>query len=330
MRNIHEKCGGTLVRWGGRRRRCARCGHTVTRWPRRRGRKRKRTSAIVAQRYLRGESAVSAAIARKRLRPADAVERAVRRSCEQFFAHAPWPPVPAAVPLIAVADALMVRTEERVCVIYLILVRPVAADRAVIMPPLIQDGKESWQGWQEAFAALHPDVRRRIIALACDGHRGLYSVALRHRWHIQFCIFHLIAKIQGRRSRNRYGRHRQEGKAIMARVRTVLMGLEDAEVTAALKELNDFRSRTRSPQLKRYLSGFIRHHHLYRTYLRYPKLNLPRTSNSAESLIRIIRKLLSRAHGFRASKSLTLWVHALLKERRTMTCNGGIPTELTR
>src|SRR3989344_646331 len=323
MGNIHEKCGGILVKWGGRRRRCVHCRCTVTRWPRRRGRKRKRTSAMIARRYLRGESAVSAAIACKRLRSADGVERAVRRSREQFFAHTPWPLVPDAVPLIAVADALMVRTEKRVCVIYLILVRPVAADRAVIMPPFIQDGKESWQGWQDAFAALPHDIRHRIAALVCDGHRGLYSVALRHRWRIQFCIFHMIAKIQGRRSQSAYGRHQEEGTRIMTRVRTILMSARNEEVVTALKELDACRMSTHSPQLRRYLSAFIRRHHLWRTYLEYPELRLPRTSNTAESLVRIIRKMLSRAHGFRTRSSLTRWIDALIKERKSMMCNSS-------
>jgi len=279
---------------------------------------------MIAQRYLRGEDAASAAIARKRLRSADAVERVVRRSREQFFAHAPWPLVPDAVPLIAIADALMVRTEKRVCVIYLILVRPVAANRAVIMQPLIQEGKESWQGWQDAFAALPCDVRHRIAALVCDGHRGLYSVALRHKWHIQFCVFHIIAKIQGRRSQSRYGRHRAEGTRIMAQVRTILMSARNEEVMSALKELDAFRMSTHSPQLKRYLSAFIRRHHLWRTYLEYPELRLPRTSNTAESLVCIIRKMLNRAHGFRTRSSLTQWINALIKERQSMTCNSGV------
>lgn len=311
------------MKWGGRRRRCARCGQTVSRWARRRGRKRKRGSVLAAQRYLRGESASCAAIARMRLHPADAIERSVRRSRDQFLARAPWPSVPVSVPLIAIADAMMVNTEKRVSVVYLILVRPVAADRAIIMPPLIQDGKESWQGWQDAFAALPADIRRRIAALVCDGHRGLYSVALRYGWRIQFCIFHLIAKIRGRRSQSRYGRHREEGTSVMARVRAVLTSAREEDAMAALGDIAAFRASTNSPQLKRYLSGFIRHHRLYRTHLMYPELRLPRTSNTAESLVRIVRKMLGRAHGFRTRSSLTQWVSALIKERQTMMCNSS-------
>ena len=110
----------------------------------------------------------------------------------------------------------------------------------------------------------------------------------------------------------------------MAQVRTVVTSREPEEVELALEKLDTFRMCTRSSQLTRYLSGFIRYHALYRTYLTHPELHLPRTSNTAESLVRIIRKLLGRAHGFRTRSSLTRWIGALVKERQTMTCNSSV------
>lgn len=97
-----------------------------------------------------------------------------------------------------------------------------------------------------------------------------------------------------------------------------------------LGELVTHRALLGAGQIQRYLSGFFRNMPEYRTYLHNPRLHLPRTSNAAEALVGIIRRFLSRAHGFRTHASLIRWVRTLLKERQTIACNGSPPTKLLR
>lgn len=330
MTTLHENCGGIIIRWGGRRRRCRKCGLTKSVWKRRRGRRRKRTARALAQKYVQREIPPLSIAARQRAQSEDKLQRSLKRSVEYFIAHTPWPDIPLTTPLIAVADAVILHVEKRIYTFYLVLLRSVDGNRAIITKPYIQEGKESWLGWQRAFNMLPPEVHRLIVALVCDGHKGLYSVARRNKWKIQLCIFHILAKIQGRRSRWAYSRHREEGTRLYQLLKKALTSISQQNVSDALIELEELRIQTRSPQLKGYLSGFIKRHRLYRTYLIHPELHLPRTSNSTESLIRMIRKLLSRTHGFRTKDSLIHWIEVLLKSKQTMACNGFSPTELTR
>lgn len=322
MTTLHENCGGSIIRWGGRRRRCGRCGATRSMWKRRRGRKRQRVLRALVHKYVQREMPPLSIAARQRTQSKHQLQRALKHSVEYFLLHTPWPAISTKTVIIAVADAVMVHVEKRIYTFYLILLRPVDDNRAVITKPYIQEGKESWHGWQKAFQTLSPEVHRLIVALVCDGHRGLYSVAQRNSWYIQFCIFHILAKIQGRRSRWAHSRHQGEGTRLYQVLKSVLTSTSEQEVSCALNELKELQMHTCSPQLKGYLSGFIKRHHLYRTYLIHPELHLPRTSNSAEALIRIIRTLLSRAHGFRTKDSLMHWIEALLKSRKTIACNG--------
>lgn len=330
MKTLHENCGGKVIKWSRRRRRCVSCSTTWSAWKRKRGRKRKRFPSMLAYKYLKREIPSLSVIAHKHHLSKDHYQRTLQRSLQHFLRHTSWPTIPSGVPLVAIADAMMARVEKRIFTFYLILLRPHKKHRAIITAPYVKEGKESWQGWQEAFARLSPKALKAVVALVCDGHRGLYSVALHKKWLIQFCVFHIIAKIQGRRSRWTRSRHRQEGERFYQLLGVVLTNTSETKVLTALDGLANIREHTHSPQLKRYLSGLIRNRRLYRTYLLYPDLHLPRTSNSAEALIQIIRTLLNRAHGFRTVPALTRWVYALLKLKQTIACNGFSPTELTR
>lgn len=241
-----------------------------------------------------------------------------------------WPSLPSRHPLIAVADAVRIHAEKRIHTLYLILVRPASASRAWIAPPYVQEGKETWWGWQQAFDALPERTRAGIVALVSDGHKGLVSAAHRHEWLVQHCHFHLIAKLQGRRSRWASSRHRLAGEYLYALVHEILTH-PDEEVAYRLRdELEAHRIALGSGQIQSYLSAFLREMPEYRTYLNYPDLHIPRTSNSAEALVAMIRRLLSRAHGFRTRASLMRWVTAFLKVQQTIACNGSSPTILLR
>ena len=97
---------------------------------------------------------------------------------------------------------------------------------------------------------------------------------------------------------------------------------EQALCMPAFAELECIMDETSSRVLRSVLSGFLTHYRDYRTYLVYPELYLPRTSNTAESLIGMIRSLCYRARGFRTIHALRAWIEALIKHRRTVRCNG--------
>lgn len=325
MATLHENspcCRGTVWRFGFRRRQCAGCRRTWRVWQRSRGRRRRRLSTDLIPRYLdRRSSTLCVRAAQLGLQP-QAMSARIQRALGVFLERTPWPPLPDGT-LIAIADAFMQRVGRSVCTCYLILLRRTTDITAVITPPTILPGRESWLGWQQAFASLPESVKLRIVAMVCDGHRGLTSLAQRHGWLLQRCHFHLLASVQGRRSRWVRSRHRAMGGRLYRLVRHVLATRDESTILPTLTALEVIAWDTHSPVLRKVLSGFITHFRDYRTYLEHPELHLPRTSNAVEAVVAMVRDLQHRARGFRGNAAFSRWLTALYKHHRTIICNGS-------
>ena len=325
MNTLHEKspcCRAIVRRFGGRRRQCSVCWKTWRVCQRGRGRTRQRISATLIVRYLRREIPSRYAQARFSGISISTLRDRLIRSRDIFLARTPWPTISNDQPLIVIADAMVETFHSGTCTLYIILLRAVSSDEAVITEPLILTGTETREGWQEAFERLPKTARNAILALVCDGNRGLLAVARSHSWIVQRCHFHLLAAIQGRRSRWTRSRHRVMGEQLYQLVRHVITTPDQDTIMRCLTKLEVIGWDTRSLVLRKVLSGFLTSYMDYRTYLTHTHLRLPTTSNAVESLIGSIRDLCYRARGFRTAESLICWVHALLKLKRTIKCNG--------
>jgi hypothetical protein len=241
----------------------------------------------------------------------------MRQEVRHFVARTPWPAAPPGK-LIVIADAFYVHVSRHRLTVYLTLLKEVGTAIAVVTPPTILDGTESYLGWHAHFATLPHSVSRRLIAAVCDGRVGLLAVVRERNLILQRCHFHLIARIQIKRSKWRSSRHFAEGVRLYRLARTVLTA---RRVGPALTTLIGEARRTDTRALKTILLGLAAHYPDYRAYLRYPRLTLPTTTGSAESLIGSIREMLRRMHGLRTQGALELWLTAYLKYRRTIRCN---------
>lgn len=242
---------------------------------------------------------------------------ASRRHCVN---RCPWPPPPAGGPLIAVADALVKHVERHWHTWYFVLVRRPADMHAVILPPYHERGTETQEGWARAFAQLPGEVHTRIGALVSDGHAGLVNHAKRQGWLIQRCHFHLLARLQGRRSRWRSGRHVAEGQRIFSLTRQILTVTDAAALPPVVNALEEIGWTSSSPEIRRVLSGFVNHVDDYRTYLRHPELRLPTTNNAAETLIGLVEAVMRHARGFRNAAVTHEWVTVVVKTRSSIRC----------
>lgn len=326
MKKLHEKspcCWGQIRRFGKRHRQCVTCKRTWRVWQRKRDRKKFRASVDFFVRYLEHQIPSLAGLA-KRCGLSEAVfKNRLKRSRQKFTSKTPWPSLPQRQPLVAVADAIVQYTKKGWYTFYFILIRPTKGNRAVICEPYVKKGTEIYLGWSEALDRLPKKVKSSIAALVCDGHSGLVNCARQYGWLVQRCHFHLIARLQSRRSKWRTGRHQEEGKRIYKLVNRVLTTKKEKTILKALIELEEIGWLSSSPEISRTLSGFVKHFEDYRTYLKYPELNLPKTSNTAESLIGCIQKLCQRARGFASFDSLKKWIEALIKYKRFIRCNGS-------
>lgn len=326
MNKLHAKspcCQEKIYHFGNRRRQCSRCKQTWRIRKKKRGRKSEREGSKFSIRYLKHEIPSIYARSRATGESNKKLKDRLRRSLNYFLSHSNWPTLPKNEPLIAVADAAIQFIEGKLYTFHFILIRRINESYAFIAKPYIRQGSEVAAGWDEAFELLPNKTKDSITAVVCDGHGGLTSLAKKHRWIIQRCQFHLIARIQSRRSKWKLSRHKEEGRLIYNLVKEVLVSLDDPKIQICLSEIKKIALLASSSwELKTTLLGFTKHYQDYRTYLNYPKLNLPRTSNSAESLIGGIRYLCHRARGFRTLLSLTKWIHAFLKNKQKFKCNG--------
>lgn len=319
----HEKstcCRAKIIKYGRKRRQCVGCQRTWSVWKRRRGRKKKRVDANFVRAFLSREIASLVAVAKHRRCSETHMQDVLRNSRAYFIQHTSWSTIPEG-PLIIIADAVVELIEQQWYSIYLLLVRPIVGTEATILPPLIRPGTETVPGWRAAMDTIAPSVRGRIQAIVCDGHRGLVQEGTWRGWVIQRCHFHLLARIQSRRSRFQIARNKDEAEIIFTHVRTVLFSRDDASVQASLGALEEIGWGSSSPEIRTVLSGFVTHYQDYRSYLTHPELHLPTTNNSAESLASMLADLKHRMRGFPTLRSFEQWMTALLKFKQTIVCN---------
>ena len=325
MKKLHAKsfcCRSHIRHFGGRRRQCSSCGKTWTSRPKQRGRKRKRGSKLLLQRYLAHTTLSPNARSKLSGRAPDSFEIKLRRSRDLFLRTTAWSVLPTTFPIIAIVDALLKRFAGRFWTLYCIFLRRPNESRAVIVKPYLLPGRETQLGWREAFERLPVVTRRKIRAVVCDGHRGPVNYAKQHRWLIQRCHFHLLAAIQGRRSRGRKSRHSIEGQRIYSLVKRCLETTNEADAQTLVYQIENESLDTKSPQLRIILRGFVNFYEDYRQYHYHPELHLPTTSNAAESFIGSIEELCHQTRGFVSPVAFQAWIFALAKLKQTITCNG--------
>lgn len=334
MQKIHAKspcCRAKLRRFGRRRRQCSQCFSTWRIRKKRRGRKQIRISYDFILAYLQKRVSSLRDLALRRCCGKDHLQVLLRRSLTKYVKDLSpkWSTaIEGMEPLIAIADAIWYRLQGEKHTIYVILLRPVSSNKAVICPPIILCGHEDRAGWNEAFACLPASLKNRVVALVCDGGSGLIWFAHDHHWIIQRCHFHLIAAVQNYLTTGPRSMNLDYAQSVLKLVQSLLRTADPSKVRALLHKLERIRKQSHSRGLRRVLGGLITNHVDFHAYLNYLKYNLPTTSNAAESCIQCFRDLMYRARGFRSQSALILWLTALALFKKTIHCNGKKSTKL--
>lgn len=318
MNKIHEKsscCGAAIRRFGQRRRQCSSCLKTWRVWQRKRGRTKHRIQIEMLLRYFQGN------LPRTSLNRYTRAAR-LRNILHVFNEKTSWHPIPDG-PLIAIVDGLVEYFNGEKYTLYLILLRSVSGYQAVILPPYLSICTESGREWNEALMRLPSEVHKRIIALVCDGHTGLISVAKGFGWVVQRCHFHLLARIEHCVSFGHLGKNRKLGIKLKKLAQYVLY-CSKTKALYALEQLATIKPTINSSAFRTVISGFIQNYRDYRQYLEFPLYCLPTTSNSAEHLVGLIRNLQYRARGFRTPISFMAWVTGFCKYKKIITCRPKI------
>lgn len=310
-------CQAPIQRFGGRRRRCRACGRTWRVYPHRRGRKRVRPTAhvvirtIAERRPLGTQRGASLAARRKRFQTA----------LRWWLAHTRPPAIPPG-PLVLLIDGVWCRFGSHDWTLYLIAFKPLGESRAYFVDPPLLPGREAGLTWHAVLQELGPDVLRRVVAVVTDGFRGSHTLARHHNWLHQRCHFHLVAQLQQRR-----GRHLQLPGA--GAKQTVYEAVRAAVVTDSPQILRRLQRQLRRAladpacrgRVRLIVGGILRHLDAFRTYRRYPQLDLPTTTNVVESMARRIR---DRIRTLRTPAAVQRWAVAIIRLRPSLKCNGRL------
>lgn len=312
-------------RHGKRRRRCADCGATWSVWKRRQGRKRRaRRLKRLRRTFVHGLSVRQQTF----LSGLDyETTKARHRHVLEHILGLTWPTPQVRGQLILLLDGLWFRILDERWVVYLMALRSVSGTTVRFLRPVVCRENESAEGWQRAVSQIPACLQKRICALVSDGLRGLRRLAKERSWRYQWCHFHLLgrlANVFGTRKRTvawLEGRHTSEGY-----IRELIMTPSKRRVRILRRALNVL---WRDPECPRKIRMIIRevlgHADELRTYLDYPELRLPATSNVMESLNSRLRSLAGRSRGFRTGQALERWIVACVYFNSKSKCHPKIP-----
>lgn len=314
-------CRAQIIRYGGKRRQCVSCNRTWTVRPKRRGRKKFRAAANLIDRYFSGSISSIRSLAKHNGWNRDRAQKMMQRSLEHYVARHgnDWQSsLPKNGKLVAMADAMWHHIGKQRITVFIILIRPFCRTEAAIMLPSFWPGHEDGPGWEYAWQQVPNTYKRRICALICDGQRWLIDFGRQQSWVVQRCQFHLLANLQmylGTRDRDRNSR-------VMKLVRCLFNTTDRQRSRHILNQLAKYRMMSKSRGIRRVLSGLETNYIDFQSYLCHPKMNLPITTNAAESCIKGIRELMRRCRGFRSPETLKLWIVGYVLWKKSIRCGG--------
>lgn len=234
----------------------------------------------------------------------------------------PWTAQIPSGPLLLIIDALWFRFRGKRWTAYLMAVRSVRGEDAVFLRPILQQERESAEGWRRCVSAVPVNIRNRIQALISDSIRGIEDLAADHGWVLQRCHFHLMARLHvflgsiKRRIKWRSGRRR----AYHA-VQEIIATTDPVITRRLVRRIRRYFAHPLCPKPYRYrLREVLRRLDEYRSYLLYPTLNLPSTTNAMESMNSRIREFLGRARGYRTPRALERWLLMFVRLHHTIKC----------
>lgn len=315
-----------IYRFGSRRRQCRACGRTWRIRQKRRGRKLRRSSIRLVGKNLKAHTQI-AAWARLRHISTAAVSFRLEGAMQHILSTTHSRKIPLGSYAL-LGDGLYFKFKRTDWVMYVMAVKPAHGHKAYFLDPVLLEGRECYARWIQAIATIPLSVKGRICAFVSDGFRGSQLLSGQNGWLHQRCHFHLLAALVRGKGKRRY---RLRGSKVRDKIlETTRILLRSRNVAALAHARGTMKMLIAQPTCPTYVRKqaleFLERGQDFRTYLRHPKLNLPTTTNSIESMGRMIRKATSTA---RTPRSVLLRATVFLRLNKSITCNGKFSTKLT-
>jgi len=325
MNSKHAKspcCGARVRRFGRRRRQCVHCKRTWTVRQKKRGRPLHRTAPTILRRIFEDGFTLRQLAALHHRVALPTYRYRFRKELERFVARPSPQPLPSG-PLVLLADGLWFQFKGQPWVLYLTALKPCHGDYAVFLDPVLIAGTEKPARWEQALANIPQAATERIRAIVVDNLPGMRRLARQRGWVLQLCHFHLLLKLYGKRGSRphalRGGPVREE---LNQYIRQVLELPDGTTLDATLQRLLHLaQTDCGTARIQMTVRAFLRDLEFYRSYLQYPQLGLPQTTNTVESMGRLIREMFRRNRAGSNPDSTLRWATAFIRIRPTVTCN---------
>jgi hypothetical protein len=315
-------CGARVRRFGGRRRQCLQCRRTWTVRPKKRGRPVHRSAPTILRRVFEDGFTLRQLAT---LRPTIALPTyryRFRKALERFVAQPSSQPLPLG-PLVLLADGLWFQFKRKPWVLYLMALKPCQGDHAVFLDPVLLAGSERLARWEDAVEHIPRAASERICAIVVDNLPGMRRVARQRRWVLQLCHFHLLLKLYGQRGSRPHALHggpvREEIRQL---IRQALHRPDGVSLNNTIQRLRILsKTDCGTARIQMTVRAFLRDLRFYRSYLDHPQLGLPQTTNTVESMGRLIREMFRRNRAGSNPASTLRWATAFIRIHPTVACN---------
>lgn len=254
----------------------------------------------------------------------ETIRRRCRLACEHLVQTTTLPMLPAILeqPLAIIVDGLHCQFDKEPWVFYNLVVKPAGASIGFFLEPVLISGREEYRNWCQALATIPDRVREHIRALVSDGFPGSRRIAAAHGWVPQRCHRHLDTMLWGCSAP--YKKRRLRGGTLRE---VIIRAVREIRTTADQRRVDELREVlldcSQQPELTLRVRGIVRRFlhdlALFRSYLDYPELTLPTTTNAVESRNSLLRGILECVN---SPSAALLRVRAYTRQHPTITCNG--------
>ena len=319
MKLLHKKsqcCGTKIVRFGGKRRRCNACKKTWSEHPAKRGPKPLRKQYDYFKKVFNHGFRVKQLSLNSKL-STDAIYKRFANNLDSVVRQKRIVRI-RGLKLILVIDAEWHYFKKELWVLYFLAIKSTDSQTVTILDPILKRGKENTTTWGNIINQLPALIKKRIIGLVSDGIRGIDNVAERNHWILQRCHFHLLSMLQKMRGKRASTPGRLIREEIYNSVKLALSENSMRRLNILCRRLAVLAHTEGCPQrMKLTVRGFLRSLPEFRSYLDYPKLNLPTTVNVMESVNSYVRE---KTKKIKTPKSWHKWTIACVRFKSKFTC----------
>jgi len=225
---------------------------------------------------------------------------------------------------VLLVDGMWFRFQRRPWVLYNMAVKPLAANQAHFLDPLLLPGVEHALHWQRALDTIEMPVVGRVRALVSDGFRGSERIARHYGWVHQRCHSHMLLLLKNRLGRWRPGIGATKlRESVHQAINETLRTIDPPRLAELHQLLVEYALDSDCPRrLRGVIRQYLREDDAFRSYLQHPELRLPTTICTMEAMHRLMREAV---RGISRPQPLLARIKAFLRFRSTIICNGKIP-----